>query len=250
MLEKKVLTRTAFLFISIFSIVNSGLLYILKEKQAAQLSAIQNNREWEQDEVQHNAHLENSVSFASALNNSRNELTKWQNKVRLLQLKCDFSALLEEKSNEDESPYAVYEKYLRLRQGEMARIDGVEDLSEWGKFGYLNGHFSGATVPVNEGMMLQYGGNPENVWEYLLPGCVIITAPDMGFGFMSARAGMDFEEIQQNAYDAEVKKGFMYWSEQEVYYIEYTDAYYCYTFISDYPDGRDSWLLVSSVNLD
>lgn len=31
---------------------------------------------------------------------------------------------------------------------------------------------------------------------------------------MDARAGMDFEEIQQNACKGEIQKGFMYWWEQ------------------------------------
>ena len=244
MLKNKLIRRILFMLASVCCVMGCIQLYIIKEKQAGQLLDLNKNIDVRQDEAQSDTYFEVSVSYEAELNKSINDLKETQDKVRLLQLKYDLSTLLEEKSNEDENSYAVYEKYLRLRQGEVARIDGAEDLSEWGMFGFLDGHFSGTTFPINEGMLLQYG-NTTNIWEYLLPRCVIITDPDLKFGFMNARAGMDFDEIQENAYEAEIKKGFMYWSEQEVYYIQYTDQYYQYIFLSDYLDGRDSWLLVS-----
>lgn len=64
-------------------------------------------------------------------------------------------------------------------------------------------------------------------------------------GFMDARAGMDFEEIQKNAYVGEIQEGFMYSWEEKVYYIRYTDEYYEYIFLSGDQDGSDSWLIVS-----
>ena len=36
----------------------------------------------------------------------------------------------------------------------------------------------------------------------------------------------------------------MYFYEAPVYYIQYTDQFYEYTFISDFEDGKDSWLIV------
>lgn len=117
-------------------------------------------------------------------------------------------------------------------------------MSEWGMFSFLDGHFSGVTFSINDDIMIQYI-NTTDIWEYLLPRCIIITSGDTNFGFMNARAGMNFEEIQQSAYEEEVREGFMYWYEQEVYYIRYTDDYYEYIFLSDYPDGKDSWLMIS-----
>lgn len=85
-----------------------------------------------------------------------------------------------------------------MKQGELARIENIEDLSECGKV-----------------------------------------------GFMNARAEMNFEKIQENAYAGKIQEGFMYWWEEKVYYIQYTDEYYEYVFLSNDQDGRDSRLIVS-----
>lgn len=116
-------------------------------------------------------------------------------------------------------------------------------------FSFLDGHFSGVTFSINDDIMIQYI-NTTDIWEYLLPRYIIITSGDTNFGFMNARAGMNFEEIQQSAYEEEVREGFMYWYEQGVYYIRYTDDYYEYIFLSDYPDGKDSWLMISKKRYD
>lgn len=220
-------------------------LYVIKEKQADRLLELR--MDISQGYSQSDLDIENTVLFEEKLNESKDHLRDRQDEFLLLQLKYDLISLLEEKSNEDENPYAVYEKYLQLKQGELARIEEDTDLSEWGRLGFLNGHFSGVTFSINKDMMIQYR-NENNVWEYLLPRCLIITSSDMNMGFMNARAGMNFEEIQQNAYEEEIIEGFMYWYEQEVYYIRYIDGYYEYIFLSDYQDGRDSWLIISKIS--
>lgn len=145
---------------------------------------------------------------------------------------------------EDENTCTVYEKYFQMKQGELARIEKLEDLSECAIFGFLNGHFGGVIFQIDQGMWLQYS-NDNDIEEELLPRSLIITDSAIDLGFMDARAGMNFEEIQQNAYAGEIEEGFMYWWEEKVYYIRYTDEYYEYIFLSGEPDGRDSWLLVS-----
>lgn len=147
---------------------------------------------------------------------------------------------------EDENTCTVYEKYFQMKQGELACIEKLEDLSECAKFGFLNGHFGGVIFQIDQGMWLQYSNdNVNDIEEELLPRSLIITDSAIDLGFMDARAGMNFEEIQQNAYAGEMEEGFMYWWEEKVYYIRYTDEYYEYIFLSDEPDGRNSWLLVS-----
>lgn len=55
---------------------------------------------------------------------------------------------------------------------------------------------------------------------------------------------MDFAQIQENAYAAEIQEGFMYFEDGVVYYIQYADEFYNYTFVSNFEDGGDSWLIV------
>lgn len=57
---------------------------------------------------------------------------------------------------------------------------------------------------------------------------------------MNARAGMDFEKIQENAYGIEINEGFMYNENLKVYYMEYRDNDYKYIFVSDSPNGSES----------
>lgn len=61
---------------------------------------------------------------------------------------------------------------------------------------------------------------------------------------MDARAGMNFQEIQENAYEKEIQEGFMYNEDLTVYYVEFTNGFYDYIYYSDYPDGRDTWLII------
>ena len=121
-----------------------------------------------------------------------------------------------------------------------------EDLTECGKVGFLNGHFGGVIFQIDQGMWLQYSSdNVNDLEEELLPRSLIITDDSMNLGFMDARAGMNFEEIQENAYAGEIQEGFMYHWEEKVYYIQYSDEYYEYIFLSNNQDGRDSELIVS-----
>lgn len=86
-----------------------------------------------------------------------------------------------------------------------------EDLTECGKVGFLNGHFGGVVFQIDQGMWLQYSSdNVNDIEEELLPRSLIITDDSMNLGFMDARAGMNFEEIQENAYAGEIQEGFMY----------------------------------------
>ena len=146
---------------------------------------------------------------------------------------------------ENESSHMIYEKYFGLTQGELARIEGMEDLSTCGMFGFLNSHFGGVTFDIDDGILVQYGNdNMSQIWESAFPRAIIITGPEANIGFMDARAGMDFAQIQENAYEAEIQEGFMYFDDGIVYYIQYADEFYDYIFISDYEDGWDSWLVI------
>lgn len=174
----------------------------------------------------------------------KKELDEIEEQWKRLQINYNLQKLLEEKWNGEDDPRFLYEKYFRVKQGELARIEKVDDLSYCGMLGFLNGHFSGSTFTINDGMLLQYTNSaPGSIWESGLPRAVIITESSK-YGFMDARAGMDFGEIQRNAYEAPVQEGFMYFYEAPVYYIQYTDQFYEYTFISDFEDGKDSWLIV------
>ena len=250
-------------YIKIFEYRNSTILYVQPktriycagEKQVVFFDELENYME--QDSAQ-NATIftfGNNMELAAKVEKKKNELSELQHELQLLQLKYDLATLLEEKSNEEENSFLNYEKYFRLRQGELARIEGIEALSECGAFfGFLNEHFSGPTFQVGNSILVQYPNsisieewfpNTISIEEYLLPNTVIVTDSSANLGYMDARAGMNFEEIQENAYTKEVQEGFMYEEESKVYYIEYADAYYKYIFLSEYENGRDSWLLVS-----
>lgn len=153
--------------------------------------------------------------------------------------------LLEEKSDTGETggAYTVYEKYFRLKQGELVNCMNFRNADELGTEGFLNSHFGGITIRISDGVCVQYS-NIGNISEELLPRSIIIDDGNMDLGFMEARAGMDFLEIQDNAYETEVKEGFMYNEAINVYYLEFADDFYTYLFLSYYPDGRDSWLIV------
>lgn len=186
--------------------------------------------------------------LAAIVEEEKNSVNELMNKIQLLRLKYELMLLVEKQSNliEGKNSYTVYEKYFQMKQGELARIEKLEDLSECGKFGFLNGHFGGVIFQIDRCMWLQYSSDTVNeIEEELLPRSLIITDSSMNLGFMDARAGMNFEEIQENAYAGEIQEGFMYWWEEKVYYIRYTDEYYEYIFLSSEQDGRDSWLIVS-----
>ncbi len=176
----------------------------------------------------------------------KNELDEIEEKTQYLQLYYRLLTLLETTSNEikDESPVLVYEKYFQLQEGELTRICGIEDMEECRSIGYLDSHFGGPVISINQNLYVQYG-NISDIYEYQLPGHIIITGSNIDLGFMGARAGMDFLQIQENAHEEEIQEGFMYTADMTVYYIEFTDGFYDYIYYSDYPDGRDSCLIIS-----
>ncbi len=180
------------------------------------------------------------------LKKRENELDEIEEKTQYLQLHYRLLTLLETTSNEikDENPVLVYDKYFRLNEGELARICGIEDMEECRRIGYLDSHFGGPVISINQNLYVQYG-NISDIYEYQLPGSIIITGSNIDLGFMGARAGMDFLQIQENAYEEEIQEGFMYTEDMTVYYIEFTDGFYDYIYYSDYPDGRDSCLIIS-----
>ncbi len=139
--------------------------------------------------------------------------------------------------------YTVYEKYFGLKQGDLARSMNIKNTDELGKEGFLNSYFGGITIDVGEGICVQYS-NTDSIIEDLLPCGIIIESDNTELGFMGARAGMDFMEIQDNAYQKEVQKGYIYNEEIDVYYLEYFDESYRYFYLSYDPEGSDSWLLV------
>lgn len=181
--------------------------------------------------------------FEKILSERREALRITEEKVGRLQAEIDLLSLLERKSNEGRGTDRVYDKYFLLRQGKLARVEGITDISECGRFGFLNSHFGGTTFEIDEGILVQYG-NVNAISEYLLPIALIIFNPDCDFGFMGARAGMDFEEIQERAHAEEISEGFMYNEEITEYYIRYADEYYEYFYCSDEPSGAGSWLMI------
>ena len=180
------------------------------------------------------------------LKKRENELNEIEEKTQYLQLYYRLLTLLENTSNKlkDENPALVYDKYFRLNEGELARICGIEDMEECRRIGYLDSHFGGAAISINQNFYVRYG-NISDIYEYQFPGSIIITGSNIDLGFMGARAGMDFLQIQENAYEEEVQEGFMYTEDWKVYYIEFSDGFYDYIYYSDYPDGRDSCLIIS-----
>lgn len=156
-------------------------------------------------------------------------------------------ALLEEKENQaarELCPDRMYEKYFRLKEGELARIEGVEDAEQVGCMGNLNSHFTSFAFEIHMDMWVQYSDKGYIV-EYDTPGAIVIENPDIDLGYMDARAGMNFEEIQKRAGIGEIQTGFMYTSDYEIYYLEYEEAGYLYRYLSEYPDGTDSWLEIN-----
>ena len=153
--------------------------------------------------------------------------------------------LVEKKGNEDEDSYIIYEKYFRMKQGEMLRIENSDDLSVCGMWGHLNSHFGGVTFGTVEDILIQYGNDSmSEPREYELPRALIIFNKNENRGPMEALAGLNFAQIQEALHETEIQDGFMYFEDGTVYYIQYEDAYYAYTFVSDYEDGRESWLII------
>lgn len=183
--------------------------------------------------------------FREYFNDQKVIVDYMEESLQRLRLECKLEELLEEKSNEDQGDksYLIYEKYFKLRQGKLARCMNISNAEELGREGLLNSHFTGITIRIDDDMCIQYN-NIGRISEYLLPCGIIIDNDDSEYGFMGARAGMDFIEIQSKAYQTEVKVGFMYNKEIDVYYVEYEDDFYIYRYLSYNPEGKNSWLLI------
>lgn len=166
-----------------------------------------------------------------------------------LRTNCCLQGFIEKQSNMQESANQVWQKYFHIRQGELARIDGIKDLSDCETAAILNSTFVRVTFDLYDGIVLQYNnGAAGQIEEYALPRAVIITEPESDLGFMDARAGMDFAQIMENAYEEEIRQGFMSGQKiggDTVYYIQYTDELFHYSFISEKEDGRGAKLIVT-----
>lgn len=163
-------------------------------------------------------------------------------KLDAAQKEYDFLVLLEKKATGNVRD--KYKKYFHLPQGKLARAQA----GRVGQEGFLNSHFGGAVIDIDEGIYVQYSRPAElPVSESLLPTNLIVENPDIDMGFMNARAGMNFLEIQENAYAEEIQTGFMYTSTNEVYYMEYADDVYLYQYVSNERDGSNSWLIINHV---
>lgn len=243
--------KIIFYIFSVLCVISSICFYTWKEKQTEKYLALKADM------------LENNIQNIAIANGTLLEkvnrqveekqkyLDSLNEKINTLQEEYNFLKLLEQKSNEREESGSskIYEKYFQLKQGELARRQGIETSEECGKMGFLNSHFGGITLNVDEGIYVQYYNSPPSpILEDLLPSRLIITNPDFKLGFMDAQAGMDFEEIQENAYETEINEGFMYNEDLEVYYVKYCDSDYEYTFVSNSSNGDESWLIISHID--
>ena len=246
-MRRSILRLALAVFSSIGCITVTVCLYHIRENQSKLILKTSSDTEWGK---QSNLALETSPDIEwenqdVLLSEKRRELKTLREESQLLQIKYDLQKLAEEKYDEGD-PRSKYEKYFHIEQGELARIEGIEDLQNCGAFGFLNGHFSGVMFEISEGILVQYSNDVTgSVWESHVPHTLIITDAETNLGFMGARAGMDFAEIQKNALPEQIQQGSMYFYEEPVYYVQYQDAFYQYTFLSNHKDGRESWMLVN-----
>lgn len=178
------------------------------------------------------------------LSERENSLNEMQENIEKLRNQYAVLSLLEEKeiqAAKEICPDRMYEKYFQLKQGELARIVGEDEI---GMTGYLNSHFSGRIVEINWGMFAQYDGGNE-MDEFVTPYTLLIKNPDINIEFGGVRAGMNFEEIWKCLYETQIQTGFMYTEDYEIYYLEYENNGYCFRFLSDQPDGTNSWIEIS-----
>lgn len=224
-------------------------IYSLKEGQAdASIIEAEAEPEERQKEIRNDEEDGNVIKEAliTHIKKRENELDEIKEKMQYLEMQYRLLTLLETTSNEikDKNPPLVYEKYFRLEEGKLAGICGIEDMEECGRVGWLNSHFGGPVISIDQNLYVQYG-NLCDINEHQQPGSIIITGSNINLGFMGARAGMNFREIWENAYKEEIQEGFIYTEDITVYYIKFTDGFYEYIYCSYYPDGRDTWLYIS-----
>ncbi|MDE5599028.1 MAG: hypothetical protein K2J04_14520, partial [Lachnospiraceae bacterium] len=118
--------------------------------------------EWYDEETDN----EIKTELNEQLKKRENELDEIEEKTQYLQLYYRLLTLLENTSNKlkDENPVLVYEKYFRLNEGELARICEINDIEECGKIGYLDSHFGGPVISINQNLYVQYG-NISDIYE-------------------------------------------------------------------------------------
>lgn len=255
--DMKVLKETLFYMVTVVCVLGCIKLCAVKEEQKRMLKEADSpGSEIEVGENDAGTESQDAVwqyynpdGIQLILEEKEQTLSGLEDEIQVIQLKCDLQKLLEDQSNISDSASRIYQKYFRVRQGEMARIEGLENLSECETFGFLNNPFSGVVFPLYDGILLQYeNGTTSQIGEYSLPIAVIIHGSESGLGYMGARPGMDFEQIKDQAGEAEMCKGFMYFDNKRVYYLQYEDNLYVYSFVSDYEDGRDSNLIVTQTS--
>ena len=190
-----------------------------------------------------------AASLEDILSQTEENLREKQEDINRYRERYAVLAMLEEKENQvarEVCPDRMYEKYFRLREGELARIAGADDTEQVGWQGMLNSHFSAVAFEIHRDMWVQYSGSLEYIEEYGTPSGILIMNPEVDLGYMDARAGMNFEEIQENAVVGAIQTGFMYTSDHEIYYLEYEADGYRYRYLSEYLDGTDSWLVITN----
>ncbi len=246
-MKKLLIERYAFYLLSLICIGGCFWIHAFKTDQMGVFAHLEVEKGQEQEGLCHGEEIENVIrtDLNAQLIDKQNEWDEVEEKTQRLRLQSHYLELLDTKSNEvkDESPPLVYEKYFQLKQGELTRICGIEDISECWRTGFINSHFSFPAVSIGDNLYVQYT-NLFEIHEYELPRNILITGSNVELGFMDARAGMNFQEIQENAYEKEIQEGFMYNEDLTVYYVEFTNGFYDYIYYSDCPDGRDTWLII------
>lgn len=246
-MKRRVIEKFTLYFFSLVCIGGFIWLYAIKTEWINDSAHSEVETRQEQKSMWHDEEIGNTIrtDLDILLMDKQNEQDEIEDKIQHLRLQLYFLELLDVKYNEvkDETPTLVYEKYFQLEQGELTRICGIKDMSECWKTGFIDSHFSFPAIPIGDNLYVQYT-NIYEIHEHELPRNILITGSNVELGFMNARAGMDFREIQENAYETEIQEGFMYNEDLTVYYVEFTDGFYDYIYYSDYPDGRDTWLIV------
>lgn len=176
-IKKLSVEKVLLVLFSIGCVVGSVQLYLLKEERNAQLKYIK--KIMMESNIQGNNLVDERLreKMQLQLSKMREQSDEWQTKLDSLQQEYDFLVLLERKANERESDDAreKLEKYFQIRQGELTKIQGIESSEECGEWGFLNGHFGGITLAVDEDMYVQYYNSPPTpIYEYLLPRSLII----------------------------------------------------------------------------
>lgn len=83
-----------------------------------------------------------------------------------------------------------------MKQGELAKLEGIDSLDECGEFPFLDSHFGGVIFGMDECVWVQYRNDAfGSIWDYLTPAAIIVTDAAPQMGFMGTLAGMNFTII-------------------------------------------------------